>query len=380
MKRETELISFNPCPDDPFHANSTPIYQTATFALESALGGGKYDYSRSGNPTRDIVSEQIAKLEGAKYGLGSTSGMASLNVLLGLVKSGEHIIAGDDIYGGTFRLITKRLLTHKGITVTFIDITDLEKVKQAFKPNTRLILVETPSNPLQKIANLAQIAELSKKHQTIFAVDNSFMSPWLQQPLNFGADVVINSATKHLSGHSDVSGGFLLVNNDELAKELSFIQNAEGCALAPFDSWLILRGLKTLGLRIERQTQNSEIIVDYLQKHKLVTKLYYPTLSSHPGSNLHKQQASGGGNIICFETNNIDLSTQIVNKTELFNISVSFGGVHSSISLPVNMSHAAILKTEHQIASDLVRISVGIEDSGDLIADLEQAFNTKYYT
>lgn len=375
MQRQTELINFDPCPGDPYHANSTPIYQTATFELESALGGGKYDYTRSGNPTRDIVSQQVAKLEKAKHALAFTTGMAALTTMTGLVKSGEHIIAGDDLYGGSYRLLTQRLLTHRGVSVSFVDMTNLEQVKKAFRPNTRMVMVETPSNPLQKIADIAQIAEITHKHNALLTVDNSFMSPWLQQPFKFGADIIIHSATKFLSGHSDVSGGFLVVNDDNLAQELAFIQNAEGSALAPFDSWLILRGIKTLGLRIERQQQNTETILEYLKSQNQITKLYYPSLATHPGSVIHKQQASGGGGIICVETGDLELSKRLVDKTELFNISVSFGSVHSSISLPVNMSHLSIPKHEQKIAPDLVRLSIGIEDVNDLIYDLKQIFN-----
>ncbi len=374
MKRQTELVHFDPLPKDPFRANSTPIYQTATFALESALGGGEYDYTRSGNPTRDVASQQVAKLEQAKYALAFTSGMAALNTLTGLIKAGEHIIAGDDLYGGTYRLITKRLLTHKNIEVTFIDMTDGEQIKQAIKPNTRMIILETPSNPLQKIADLTLIKDICYRNNLLMAVDNSFMSPWLQRPFQFGADIVMHSATKYLAGHSDVSGGFLVVNNQELFEQLAFIQNTEGSALAPFDSWLILRGMKTLGLRIERQQENAKVIIEYLQSQFYVTKLYYPTLSSHPGSDIHNKQATGGGGVICFETNNTQLSSHIVNYTKLFNISVSFGSIHSSISLPVNMSHQAIPKHERKVSPDLVRLAVGIEDSSDLIDDLKQAY------
>ena len=373
MHRDTELVHFDPLPEDPFHANSTPIYQTATFALESALGGGQYDYSRSGNPTRTVVEKQVAKLEQGKYAFAFTSGMAAINALTGLLKSGDHIIAGDDLYGGTYRLLTKRLTTHRGITVSFVDLTDLEQVKQAFRQNTRLVLIETPSNPLQKIANLAAIAEISHEHNAWLAVDNSFMSPWLQQPLKFGADVVIHSATKFLSGHSDVTGGFLITNNDTIADEIRFIQNAEGYALAPFDCWLILRGLKTLGIRVSRQQSNAELIVDYLQTCPVIKKVYYPSLSNHPDSKIHKQQSGGGGSVICFETGNNNLSQQIVNNTQLFNISVSCGSIHSSISMPVNMSHLSIPETERTIASDIIRLSIGIEHPDDLIADLKLA-------
>ena len=376
MNRWTKLLNLDVFPEDPFHANSMPIYQTATFALESAEGVGKYDYTRSGNPTRDAVCQAMASLENAKYALAFTTGMAAINVVAGLLKAGEHIIAGDDLYGGTYRLLTRRLSQNRGIEVSMLDITDLDKLEAAFQANTRMVIVETPSNPLHKVVHLQRIAELCHKRSVLLVVDNSFMSPWLQQPFDFGADIVIHSATKYLSGHSDVSGGFLLTNDDELAKELAFIQNAEGSGLAPFDSWLILRGMKTIGLRLERQQDNALKVLNYLQRQPLVTKIYYAAMDEHPGAAIHKQQASGGGAVMSFETGNYALSSHVVNSTKLFNISVSFGSVHSSISLPCNMSHMSIPGSEQKIAHDLVRISVGIEDADDLIADLESAFKS----
>jgi cystathionine beta-lyase len=373
MDRITKLLNVDSYPNDPFHANSMPIYQTATFELESAEGNGKYDYTRSGNPTRDAVCLAMASLENAKHALAFTTGMAAINVLTGLLKAGDHIIAGDDLYGGTYRLLTKRLNT-RGISMTLVDMTNPANVEAAFTASTKMVLIETPSNPLHKVADLATIADITHRHSAIFAVDNSLMSPWLQRPFDFGADIVMHSATKFISGHSDVSGGFLLTNDDKLATDLAFIQNAEGCALAPFDSWLILRGMKTIGLRIERQIANAEKVALYLSNHSLVTKVYYAGLTTHPDAALHKTQASSGGAVISFETGNRELSAHIVNNTQLFNISVSFGSINSSISLPCNMSHVSITEPEQKIAPDLVRISIGIEDASDLIADLDNAF------
>lgn len=373
MQKNTKLIHFESPINDPYNANSTPIYQTATFELESASCHTKYDYSRSANPTRDVASVAIANIENAKYARAYSSGMAAINGVLGLLKSGDHLILGDDIYGGTYRIATQRLITHRGIEVSFIDLTNHQLIKNTIKPNTKMILVETPSNPLQKIADLQHIGTLSKTHNLLFVVDNSFMSPWLQQPFNFGANVVIHSATKFLSGHSDVSGGFAITNDEKLDQELGFILNAEGLALAPLDSWLILRGIKTLGLRIERQQQNALALIKYLQQNPLITKIYYPTLDTHPQHEIHKKQASGGGSLICVETRDIATSIKLVEKTKLFNTSVSFGSIHSSISLPSNMSHQSIPKDKQIIPPTLVRLSIGIEDVEDLINDIENS-------
>jgi cystathionine beta-lyase len=375
MNRWTELVHFNPCPNDPYNANSTPIYQSATFAQKSALGGNEYDYTRSGNPTRHILEAQLAKLEAGTAAFAFATGMAATTTLTGMLKAGAHIIVADDLYGGTYRLLTKRLQTHNNIQISFIDTTNLSQLRQAIQPNTKLILLETPSNPLQKITDIAAVAEIAKQYNIIFAVDNSFMSPWLQRPLLLGADVVIHSATKYLSGHSDVCGGFLVVNNASLAEEIAFIQNAEGSALAPFDCWLILRSLKTLALRIERSQRNALKIAQHLLSQPTITKVYYPLLDSHIGANIHKKQASGGGAVICFQTKNKDFAEFIVNNTKLFTISVSFGSVNSSISLPIYMSHASL--TKNIIPSNLVRLSIGIEDYEDLIDDLVETINTK---
>lgn len=374
MNKWTELVNFDQAPGDLYHPNSTPIYQTATFALESVTGGGKYDYTRSGNPTRSVLEAQLAKLEAGKYAFTFSSGMAALTALTGLLKTGENILVADDLYGGTYRLLTKRLQTHKGISVSFVDMTDLEAVKHSLLNKPKIVLLETPSNPLQKIADIAAIAELIHQHNALLAIDNSFMSPWLQQPLKLGADIVIHSATKHLSGHSDVSGGVIIVNDTKLAEELAFIQNAEGAALAPFDSWLILRGLKTLGLRIEREETNALKIIDYLKTKLEVEKIYYPLLEEHPGVAIHKKQATGGGSVICFIPKSVELAIAIVENTKLFKISVSFGGLTSSISLPNNMSHASIPENMRFVPDALVRLSIGIEDSNDLIDDLERVF------
>ncbi|HVV68842.1 MAG TPA: PLP-dependent transferase [Gammaproteobacteria bacterium] len=371
MKRWTQLVHFNPNPGDPYHPNCTPIYQTATFAQKSPEMD-LYDYTRSGNPTRTVLEQQLARLEGGTSAFTFASGMAALTAIIGLLSYGDHIIAGDDLYGGTHRLLSQRL-PQRGLQSTLVDTTDLNAVANALRPETRMILIETPSNPLQKISDIKALAQLAHAQGAQLVVDNTFLSPWLQQPLSLGADIVIHSATKHLSGHSDVTAGVIIVNNLDTADRIAFIQNAEGSALAPFECWLLLKGLKTLGLRVERQQNTAEKIVTYLQNHPLIKKVYYPTLASHPGVDIQKRQAEGGGTVISFATGSAKLSSRLVQSTQLFIKSVSFGSLTSLISLPCAMSHASVASEQRLFAADLVRISIGIEDAEDLILDLEQA-------
>jgi cysteine-S-conjugate beta-lyase len=377
QRRLTQCVHFRPCPDDPFHANSTPIYQTATFAQESATSFGPYDYSRSGNPTRAVLEEQLARLESAERAFAFSSGMSALTALTCLVPAGGHILAGDDLYGGTYRLL-ERVAPRSGLRASFADATDLERFAAAFEPQTRLVLVETPTNPLQRIADLRELAKLAHERGALLAVDNSLMSPYLQRPLELGADVVVHSATKHLSGHGDVTAGALAVRDEVLAGDLAFLQNAEGSALGPFDSWLLLRGMKTLGLRLEHQQRSALALARFLELHPLVERVHYPALAGHPGRELHLRQASGGGSVISFETGSSELSRALVEAARLFTISVSFGSVGSLISLPCRMSHSSIpaqVRQERALPDDLVRLSIGIEDVEDLLADLERALS-----
>lgn len=375
MKRWTQLIHSHHRCNDPYHANSVPIYQTATFAQRHATQQNEYDYSRSGNPTRSVVEQHLAQLEGAKYAMTFSSGMAAITTITRLLSQGDHIVAGNDLYGGSHRLLS-RILSKQGIQTTWVDSADLSALEQAINERTRIVLVETPSNPLQSITDLSALAEKVHRRGVLLVIDNSLMSPWLQQPLSLGADIVIHSATKHLGGHGDLTAGVIATNDADLAEELDFIRNAEGSALAPFECWLLHRGVKTLGLRIEREQLNAQKIVDYLLKEPTVTKLYYPGLESHPGYQIHQRQAKGSGNMISFETQSLDFSRDLVEATQLFTISVSFGSLQSLISLPCWMSHASIPDEKRTLASDLVRLSVGIEDPDDLIDDLKQAFKT----
>jgi cystathionine beta-lyase len=361
---------------DPYSAIAPPIYQTATFRQESATEFGEYDYTRTANPTRKLLEQQLANLESAAYACAFSSGMAAITALARRLKVGDEIIAGNDLYGGTVRLLD-RVLSRSGIDVTYVDTTDLDKVRCSLSSRTRLLLIETPSNPLFRISDIKALAELAHSAEAILAVDNSMLSPCFQQPLVFGADVVIHSATKFLGGHSDVTAGALITNDAELHRQFAFQQNAEGAGLAPFDSWLLLRGIKTLALRAERQNASANAIARFLSQHALVEQVYYPGLSSHRDHDLHRRQAAGDGAVISFTTGDVSVSQRVVSSTQLFTIAVSFGSVNSVISLPCAMSHASIpvsLKQTFALPADLVRISVGIEDVDDLVGDLERAF------
>jgi cystathionine beta-lyase len=361
---------------DPYGAISPPIYQTSTFRQQSALEFGDYDYTRTANPTRQLLEQQLAALEGGAYACAFASGMAAITALTRTLEIGDHIIAGNDLYGGTVRLLDQ-VLARSGIYTSYIDATDLDEVRASLTARTKLVLIETPSNPLLRIADIKALAELAHSVGAILAVDNSVLSPCFQQPLALGANVVIHSATKFLCGHSDVTGGALITNDPKLHRQIAFQQNAEGAGLGPFDSWLLLRGMKTLFLRAERQNASARAIAQFLLEHPAVEHVYYPGLNAHAGHQLHRGQAIGDGAVISFETGDASFSQRVVSSTQLFTIAVSFGSVNSVISVPYAMSHASIprsLKESLAPPPDLVRISVGIEDVGDLLADLDQAF------
>jgi cystathionine beta-lyase len=302
--------------------------------------------------------------------------MAAITAATKLAQCGDEIIAGDDLYGGTVRLLDQ-ILPRQGITVVYADTTDLSDVRRAITPRTRLILVETPTNPLMHVSDIRALAQLARDAGVYLAVDNSMLSPVLQQPLALGADLVIHSATKFLCGHSDVTAGAVITNDEELQRRLAFHQNAEGAGLSPFESWLLLRGVKTLSLRVERQQATAQRIAEFLATHPLVSQVYYAGLESHPGHSIHHEQAAGAGAVISFTTGDENFAQQFVEATRLFDIAVSFGSVNSTISLPCRMSHASIpaaLRDRLSPPADLIRLSVGIEDADDLRADLQQAF------
>ena len=375
MKTSTRCVQLGRG-NDAYGAIVPPIYQTATFEQLNATEFGEYDYTRSGNPTRTLLEQQLADLEDAGYASCFASGMAALTALTRIVKTGEEIIAGDDLYGGTVRLLD-RIASHQNISVRYVDTTDGDQLRKVVTDQTRLILIETPSNPLFRISDIEELSRIAREAGAYLAVDNSMLSPVFQRPLNFGADIVVHSATKFLCGHSDVTAGALITNDPALHKQLSFQQNAEGAGLSPFESWLLLRGLKTLSLRVERQNASAEKIARFLQTRPEVTRVFYPGLRDHPGREIHQKQADGNGAVVSFTTGDDKLSSEIVESTRLFKVAVSFGSVGSTISLPCRMSHASIpsaLRDRLAPPSDLVRLSVGIEDAGDLLEDLERAF------
>lgn len=376
MKFASRLVSFDVAPGDPNRPMATPIYQTATFQQDEATAFGPYDYSRSGNPTRTVLEEQIAALENGSRGFCFSSGMAAITCVTRLLGSGDAILADSDLYGGTCRLFT-RVLDRTGITARYADACNLPAFSAQMTEKTRLVYLESPTNPLLRVVDIRQIADLAHANGALLAVDSSAMSPYLQNPLDLGADIVLHSATKYLCGHSDVTGGVIVVKDAELAKQIYFLQNAEGNALAPFDAFLFLRGLKTLKLRLDCQQKNALTLAQWLEANPQVTSVNYPGLASFPGYLLQHKQARGAGAVLSFTTGSVEASRRIVEATRMFSICVSFGSINSTISLPGCMSHASVppeVGKLRELPADLVRISVGIEDAGDLIADLEQAF------
>lgn len=363
---------------DPYGAMSTPLYQTATFKQPSATENGPYDYTRSGNPTRDVLERLLAQLDKADRAFCFTSGMAALSAVTRLIGTGQEIVAGDDIYGGSDRLLSQ-VLSKTGIVVKRVNTSDLNEVASAIGPWTKLVWLESPTNPRQQICDIRKISEIAHAQGALVLVDNSIMSPVLSQPLELGADIVMHSATKFIAGHSDVMAGVLAVKGESLAKDLYFLQNAEGSGLAPFDCWICLRGIKTMALRVEKQQDNAQKIAEFLSTHPRVKKVNYAGLPDHPGRSLHYSQAKGAGSVLSFLTGSVALSKHVVETTKYFSITVSFGSVKSLISMPCFMSHASIpaaVREARGLTEDLVRISVGIEDVNDLIADLDHAIKT----
>jgi cysteine-S-conjugate beta-lyase len=360
---------------DPFTKGlSTPIYQVSTFAQESVDHFGRYDYARSANPTRDALEDTIAQLENGTRGFAFASGMAAISSVLLLFSPGDHLVVCEDVYGGTFRVLTS-LFSRLGIETTFVDTTKLSDIEAAFRPNTRGLFLETPSNPLLKITDLAGAAKLARERGIISLVDNTFMTPYLQRPLDLGCDIVLHSGTKFLNGHSDVICGFAVVKDAELGKRIRFIQNAFGAILGPQDSWLVLRGLKTLKVRMEESQRGAIAVADWLVAQKRVQEVLFPGLASHPGHGIHVRQASGPGAVLSFKLESVELTHKLLEGVKLSAFAVSLGGVESIISYPARMSHAAMPPLEREargISDTLVRLSVGLEDPEDLIADLDR--------
>lgn len=370
MKFETRLVQFDPCPGDPHRPSATPIYQTSTFEIRE---GGAYDYTRSGNPTRTVLEAQLAHLEGGRRALCFASGMAAISAVARFVQPGERIVAGLDLYGGTSRLLSQVL----PVRVEHVDTTDLAAVERALGRGARLMIVETPSNPLMRISDLRALVALCHRYETRLAVDNSLLSPWGQRPLEFGVDVVIHSATKHLAGHGDVTGGVVIGNDEAFLERVAFVRNAEGTALAPFESWLLLRGLQTLSIRQERACATACTVARMFQDHPAVERVFHPSLERHAGHALHHEQASSAGSVISVALRSREGVDALLTQARLFTTTVSFGSVHSSVSEPVSMSHASAPKRLRSLLPHhLVRLSIGLEDPDDLIEDLTRALDS----
>jgi cystathionine beta-lyase len=364
---------------DQYGASSMPIYQSATFKQGSASGGNQeYDYTRSGNPTRTHLERHLAKVMNASRVLAVGSGMGALDVITRLLKPGDEVITGDDLYGGTHRLLTY-LVSHQNIVVHHVDTTDCESVKSALSSKTSMVLLETPTNPLIKIADIPTISKLTHQYNAdaLVVVDNTMLSPMLLNPLELGADIVYESGTKYLCGHHDIMAGVIACNDPILADKLYFPINASGCGLSPNDSFLLMRGIKTLAIRMERQQANAQVIAEFLESHGF--RVRYPGLKSHPQYDLHWSMARGAGAVLSFETGDVGLSERIVEAARLWGISVSFGCVNSLISMPCRMSHASIdpkTREQRRLPEDIIRLCVGIEDVQDLIDDLSRAVST----
>ena len=377
MKFSTKAIHIGQDPDPATGSVTVPVYLTATYYQPEPGREGKYVYSRTGNPTRDALERNLAALEGGRFGLAFSSGMAATTTVLMLLRKGDHVIAGDDVYGGTYRLF-EEVLRNYGLQFSYVDARDSEKVEKAVRKNTRMVWVETPTNPLMKIIDIRAMAKIARKAKAMLVVDNTFMSPYFQNPLQHGADIVVHSTTKYLGGHSDLIGGAAITSNPEIYQRLKFLQNAVGAVPGPLDAWLVLRGVKTLALRMERHDQNARRIAEFLSKQPKVERVYYPGLTDHPQRKVVEKQMRGYGGMISFELKSgMGPCKKLLKKLHIFTVAESLGGVESLIEHPASMTHASVPRTtrlERGITDSLIRISVGIEDVEDLLKDLETGF------
>lgn len=373
----TVAIHAGQSPDPTTGAIMTPVYQTSTYTQESpGVFKGEYDYARSANPTRTALEANLAALEGGRYGICFSSGCAALDATLHLLSSGDHVVVSDDVYGGSFRLFEK-VYKQLGISYTMVDMTDVSKLETTFTPKTKLVWLETPTNPMLKIIDIAAVSKVAKSKGSILAVDNTFATPFLQNPLSNGADIVSHSSTKYIGGHSDVIGGALIVNDKELAERLHYYQNAVGAVPSPWDCFLLLRSTKTLHLRMNAHCDNAEKVALFLENHPKIERVYYPGLPSHPNYSVAKSQMRRfGGMISCVVKGGMQSSKSVLEKVQIFSCAESLGGVESLIEHPAIMTHATIPKEQREslgIVDGLIRLSVGVEDGDDLAADLEQA-------
>jgi len=364
-------------PDSAAGAVSIPIYQTSTYA-QQGLGKHKgFEYARTGNPTRLALERNLAALEGAQFGYAFASGMAAIDATLRLVKAGDHVIVSDNTYGGTNRLF-KRVLANYGIEFEFVDTSDVTNVEAAIKDNTRMVFVETPTNPVMIVTDLKAVSDVAHAAGARVICDNTFMSPYLQRPLEFGVDIVVHSTTKFLNGHSDGIGGAVVLNNEDDANWIAFIQNSAGAILSPFDSWLVMRGTKTLALRMEQHDKSGRAVAAFLEDHPKVLKIYYPGSKSHKQHDLASRQQKGFGSMVSFDVGSLEAARTVLEAVKLCTLAESLGGVESLVCHPATMTHASVAPEVRErlgITDGLVRISVGIEDTDDIIADIDQALN-----
>jgi cystathionine gamma-lyase/cystathionine beta-lyase/cystathionine gamma-lyase/homocysteine desulfhydrase len=376
MGFSTDCIHAGQEPEPHTGAVTVPIYQTSTY-VQPELGRHKgYEYARTKNPTRSALEANLAALERGKHGHCFASGMSATDTVFRMLKKGDHVVAGENMYGGSYRLFS-RVLERFGLEFTYVDTSNVDNLRNAMRDNTRLVFLETPTNPMMTVTDLAACAEVAHRGGALVVVDNTFCSPWLQKPIELGADIVVHSTTKFLNGHSDSVGGVVVSNSDEIAEQIGFLQNAIGAILSPFDSWLVLRGVKTLAVRMKRHEENGMAMANYLANHAKVQKIYYPGLADHPQHDLAKRQMHGFGSMISFDLGSKENAKKFLDRVRLCSLAESLGGVETLISHPETMTHASVpieTRTRLGITPGLVRISVGIEDIEDLIADLETAF------
>jgi cystathionine beta-lyase/cystathionine gamma-synthase len=374
----TRAVHAGQAPDPMAGAIMPPIYQTSTYVQEG-LGKHKgFEYARTRNPTRDALERNLAALEGGRWGLAWSSGLAATDAVLKLLSAGDHVLCGENVYGGTHRLM-QQVYARLGLTFTFVDARDLKAVEAARTSATKLIFVETPTNPMMRLTDLAQVGEFARAHRLLFVVDNTFATPYFQNPLQFGADIVLHSTTKYLNGHSDMVGGALITSRDDLAERLAFLQNAAGAVPGPMDCWLALRGTKTLAVRMRQHEATAKRIAGWLASHQAVRQVYYPGLPSHPQHELACRQMRGFGGMISIELGSLERARRVVEAVRVFALAESLGGVESLIGHPATMTHASVPKAMREamgLTDGLVRLSIGIEEADDLIADLGQALET----
>ncbi len=377
MKLATKYIHAGTEPDPSTGAIMTPIYQTSTYVQEAPGVNKGYEYARSQNPTRKALEDAYAQIENGKFGLAFASGVAATDAVIKLLSPGDEVIAANDMYGGTYRLFTK-IFAKFGIQFTYVDTTDAANIRKAISPNTKLIWIETPTNPLMNITDIAAVSVIAKEAKALLCVDNTFASPYLQNPLDFGADIVMHSATKYLGGHSDVIQGCLMMNNAELREQLYFIQKSCGAVPGPMDCFLVLRGIKTLHIRMQRHCENGRVIAHWLRKHPKIAKVYWCGFEDHPNYAIAKKQMRDFGGMLSFELKDdtMEAAKKVLSSTKLFSLAESLGGVESLINHPASMTHASIpreKRLENGLSDTLIRLSIGIEDADDLIEDLNKA-------